>query len=118
VSVFGFFRRMTGGGAEGPVRELSQLCAALLAESGEYASTALAREAVAKWRALDDAAREQFFDVLATQYSPAETRLKTAAADYQADPSSENLIRPASRRAASCSTASTWRPAALRRWCR
>ncbi len=93
MSVFGFFRRMTGGGAEGPVQELSQLCAALLAESGEYASTALAREAVAKWRALDDAAREQFFDVLATQYSPAETRLKTAAADYQADPSSENLIR-------------------------
>jgi malonyl-CoA decarboxylase len=93
VNVFRFLRRFTGGGAEGPVRELSQLCDALLAESGEYASTAIAREAVARLRALDDAAREQFFDVLASKYSPAETQLKVAAADYQADPSGENLIR-------------------------
>ena len=46
MSVPAFLRRIfRGGGAEGGVRELAQLCDALLAESGEYASTALAREA-------------------------------------------------------------------------
>jgi malonyl-CoA decarboxylase len=93
VSVFGFLRRITGGGAAAPVQELAQLCDALLAESGEYASTALAREAVARLRALDDAGREEFFDVLAAKYSPAEAQLKDAAAAYQAAPSSDNLIR-------------------------
>jgi malonyl-CoA decarboxylase len=93
VSVLWFLRRFTGGGAEGPVRELAQLCDALLAESGEYASTALAREALAKWRSLDEASRERFFDVLAAKYSPPEARLKAAAAAYQADPSSDNLIQ-------------------------
>jgi malonyl-CoA decarboxylase len=83
---------MTGGGAEALVRELASICDALLAESGEYASTALAREAVARWHALDEAAREKFFDVLA-RYSPPEARLKEAAAAYQAAPSSDNLIR-------------------------
>jgi len=93
VSVLGFLRRMTGGGAEGAVRELAQICEALLAESGEYASTALAREAVTRLRSLNDAALAQFFDVLATQYSPAEGRLKGAAAAYQAEPSTDNLIQ-------------------------
>ena len=92
MSVPAFLKRIFGGGgADGGVRELSQLCDALLAESGEYASTALAREAVAKWRALDERAREQFFDVLAG-YSPPEDRLKAAAAAYLAEASSENLI--------------------------
>jgi malonyl-CoA decarboxylase len=93
VNVPSFLRRIfSGGGADGGVRELAQLCDALLAESGEYASTALAREAVAKWRALDEGARERLFDVLAG-YSPPEEKLKAAAAAYQGEPSSENLIR-------------------------
>jgi malonyl-CoA decarboxylase len=93
VNVPSFLRRIfSGGGADGGVRELAQLCDALLAESGEYASTALAREAVAKWRAMDEGARERFFDVLAG-YSPPEEKLKAAAAAYQGEPSSENLIR-------------------------
>ena len=93
MTIFGFFRRSGSAGAEGPVRELAQLCDALLAESGEYASTALAREAVARWHLLDEAAREQFFDVLATDYSPAEAQLQAAAAAYQAEPSSDHLIQ-------------------------
>jgi malonyl-CoA decarboxylase len=93
VNVLGFLRRIAGADAAAPVRELAQLCDALLAESGEYASTALAREAVARLRELDDAAREQFFDVLAAEYSPAEAALKDAAAAYQATPTSDNLIR-------------------------
>jgi malonyl-CoA decarboxylase len=93
VNVPSFLRRIFSGGGGDAVRELAQLCDALLAESGEYASTALAREAVAKWQSLDERAREQFFDVLAERYSPSEERLKAAAAAYQAEPSSENLIR-------------------------
>ena len=93
MKLFGFFRKPGGAGSEGPVRELAQLCDALLAESGEYASTALAREAVERWHLLDEAAREQFFDVLATEYSPAEAQLQAAAAAYQAEPSSDHLIR-------------------------
>ena len=93
MNVPSFLRRIfSGGGADGGVRELAQLCDALLAESGEYASTALAREAVARWQALDERARESFFDVLAG-YSPPQEKLKAAAAAYQADPSSDNLIR-------------------------
>jgi malonyl-CoA decarboxylase len=92
VNVPSFLRRIfSGGGADGGVRELAQLCDALLAESGEYASTALAREAVARWQALEERARESFFDVLAG-YSPAQEKLKAAAAAYQTDPSSDNLI--------------------------
>jgi len=96
VSVPSFLRRILGGGHGGierRVHELAALCDALLAESGEYASTALAREAVAKWQALDERAREGFFDVLAGSYSPEAEALTRAAAAYQADPSSENLIR-------------------------
>jgi malonyl-CoA decarboxylase len=93
VKIFGFFRRSGGAGAEGPVRERAQIFDALLAESGEYASTALAREAVARWHALEEPAREQLFDVLAAGYSPAEAQLQAAAAAYQAQPSSDNLIR-------------------------
>jgi malonyl-CoA decarboxylase len=93
VNVLGLLRRIAGVGAAAPVQDLAQICDALLAESGEYASTALAGEAVARLRALDDAAREQFFDVLAANYSPAEAALKEAAAAYQAAPTSENLIR-------------------------
>ena len=92
MNVLELWRRFTGGGADGLVRELESICDALLAESGEYASTALAREAVARWHALDEAGREKFFDVLA-RYSPPEARLKEAAAAYQAAPTSDNLIR-------------------------
>ena len=93
MNVFGFLRRMAGAGAPAPVQELAQICDALLAESGEYASTALAGEAVARLRALDDAGRKQFFDVLAANYSPAEAALKDAAAAYQAAPTNDNLIK-------------------------
>jgi malonyl-CoA decarboxylase len=94
VNVSSFLRRIfSGGGGDDAVRDVAQLCDALLAESGEYASTALACEAVAKWQMLDERSREQFFDVLAARYSPPEERLKAAAADYGADPCGENLIR-------------------------
>ena len=73
--------------------QLFTLCDALLAESGEYASTALAREALAGYQTLDALGREQFFDTLAREYSPSPQAVGKTAAAFQADPSADNLAR-------------------------
>ena len=86
-----FLRRLFGkdGGGE----NLFTLCTALMRESGEYASTALAGEALDAYQKLDEQGRAQFFDVLAREYSPAPEAVSQAAAAYQADPSAGNLAR-------------------------
>ena len=63
-----FLRRLIGG--SGRRSQVFQLCDALLAERGEYASTALARETLAAYQGLGAEARTQFFEVLARAYSP------------------------------------------------
>jgi malonyl-CoA decarboxylase len=91
-----FLRKLLGGGQGGverPTRELVSLCEQLLAESGEYASTALARDALSAYEGLDERSREAFFELLARHYSPSPEAVSRAAADYQADPSPENLAR-------------------------
>jgi malonyl-CoA decarboxylase len=91
-----FLRRLFGkggGGVESAVQQLLELCNALMAESGEYASTALAREAIDAYEALDERGREQFFDILARDYSPSPEAVSQSAAAYQADPSPANLAR-------------------------
>src|SRR5262249_54049047 len=68
-----FLRRLLSGGQGGVdrrIHELLSLCESLLAESGEYASTALARDALAAYQALEPQLQEQFFDALARHYSP------------------------------------------------
>ena len=68
-----FLRKLLGGGqsaVERRTRELVGLCEALLAERGEYTSTALARDALTACQGLDERSREDFFDVLARHYSP------------------------------------------------
>jgi malonyl-CoA decarboxylase len=88
-----FLRRLFGGGTPQPsLPRLLSLCQALLAESGEYASAALAREALAAYQGLDTASREAFFDALARDYSPAPEAVAKAAADYQTDPSPEHFL--------------------------
>jgi len=90
-----FLRKLIGGGRAGIDRrtnELVSLCNALLAESGEYASTALARDALAAYERLDERLRDQFFDMLARHYSPSPDAVGRAAAAYQANPSAENLV--------------------------
>jgi malonyl-CoA decarboxylase len=90
-----FLRKLIGGSRAGIDRrtnELVSLCNALLAESGEYASIALARDALAAYERLDEPCRAEFFDVLARHYSPSPDAVGRAAAAYQANPSAENLI--------------------------
>ena len=91
-----FLRKLLGGGQGGVerrVRDLLALCESLLSERGEYTSTALTREALAAYEALDERSREEFFDALARQYSPSGEAVMRAATDYQADPSPRNLAR-------------------------
>ena len=95
MSASSFLRRLIGarGGMDGTMRHLFSLCDALLAESGEYASMAIAREALQGYQALDERGREQFFDVLARDYSPSPEAVGLTASAYQADPSPDNLAR-------------------------
>jgi malonyl-CoA decarboxylase len=95
MSASSFLRRLTGGRGSmgGAAQNLFALCDALLAESGEYASTALAREALEAYQRLDERGRREFFDVLARDYSPSPEAVAQSAAAYQADPSPDNLAQ-------------------------
>jgi malonyl-CoA decarboxylase len=85
-----FLRKLIGGDRR--TESLLALCNALLAESGEYASTALARDALAAYGALDERSRNEFFDVLSSDFSPSAEVIGRAAGAYQAEPTPENLI--------------------------
>jgi malonyl-CoA decarboxylase len=52
-----------------------------------------ARDALSAYEGLDERSREGFFELLARHYSPSPEAVSRAAADYQADPSPENLAR-------------------------
>jgi malonyl-CoA decarboxylase len=91
-----FLKRLLGGasgGLERGTQELLALCDALLAERGEFASIALARDALNAFEVLDERCRDEFFDALARRYSPSPEAVSRAAGAYQLDPSPENLIR-------------------------
>jgi malonyl-CoA decarboxylase len=95
VNTGSFLRRLLGGKTEAVDRRtqlLTSICGALLAERGEYASTALARDALTAWQALDERCQDEFFEVLARAYSPSPEAVGRAAAAYQADPSPDNLL--------------------------
>jgi malonyl-CoA decarboxylase len=53
----------------------------------------LAREALESYQALDEQGRNQFFDLLARDYSPSPEAVTQSAIAYQADPSPQNLAR-------------------------
>ena len=96
MSPASFLRKLLGGGQGGVERgtqELVALCESLLSERGEYASSALARDALLAYERLDERCREEFFDVLARHYSPSPEAVGRAASAYQVDPSPENLIQ-------------------------
>src|SRR3954463_5548607 len=95
MSAASFLRKLIGAGRGGMNRrteELLPLCSALLSESGEYASTALAREALVAYEALDERSRDEFFEALARQYSPSPESVGRAASAYQSDPTTDNLM--------------------------
>ena len=123
-----FLRKLLGGGqsdASTAARsELARRCAsALLAERGEYASTrARARRAHRLPGARRALRASDFFDVLARALLAFARRRWRAprrpTRRIRRPTTSQRCRRRSSRRARSCSAASTWRPAAPRRWSR
>ncbi len=69
------------------------LCHALLSERGEVSGARLAQEALASYRALDEAALGVFFDLLVKEFSPKPEEVARCAEAYHRDPSQPNLIR-------------------------
>jgi len=96
MSATSFLRRLFGrtrDAIDPRAVELIALCESLLGERGEVSGAALARDALAIYRTLGGRQREQFFDVLAQDYSPAPESVSRAADAYRFDPTPENLIR-------------------------
>jgi len=73
-------------------RRTVSLCQALLSERGEASGAALAREALAAYRALSGPALAAFFDVLAEEFSPDPQTVWEAADAYRQDASPVRLI--------------------------
>jgi len=94
VNALAFLRRVIGRLRPGDqrVQRLVSLCEALLGERGEVSGAALARDALATYQALESRAREEFFDVLARDFSPSPEAIGKAADAYRYDPTPENLI--------------------------
>lgn len=95
MGIASIFGRLLGreDGGDRRTRNLISLCQALLGERGEASGVALARETLAAYRNLDGEAREQFFDVLAREFSPAPDDVGKAADAYRYDPTPANLLR-------------------------
>jgi malonyl-CoA decarboxylase len=81
------------GGGEHQSAHAIELCRALLSERGEVSGAALAREALAAYNGLSDAAIPVFFDQLATEFSPDPQQLDRACEDYRAGPSADALAQ-------------------------
>ena len=96
MSASSFLRRLLGRmrpGIDQRTQHLVSLCEALLGERGEVSGAALAREAVAAYRALDERGREEFFDVLGREFAPSPEAVGRAADAYRYEPTPQNLIR-------------------------
>ncbi len=74
-------------------REAISLCRGLLGERGEASGAVLARDALAAFSALRPATRDQFFEILATEFSPSPDAVGEAADAYRSDPTPANLLR-------------------------
>ena len=96
-----FFRRLVRsvvpaserGRLQRQVKQAVQLCHALLSEGGEVSGAALARDTLAAYNALPEAALPFFFDRLVSEFSPDPAALDQAYEAYREQPTQDNLIR-------------------------
>ena len=68
------------------------LCHALLSERGDVSGARLARDALAAYQRLEEAALGVFFQLLAREFSPDPQQVGRAADAYRQDPSQSNLV--------------------------
>jgi malonyl-CoA decarboxylase len=91
-----FLRRLLGKmrpGVNHHTQHLVSLCETLLGERGEVSGAVLARDALAVYRLLDERGREEFFNILASEFAPSPEAVGKAADAYRYDPTPENLIQ-------------------------
>jgi malonyl-CoA decarboxylase len=97
-----FFRRLFGSIGRRPgmvpraairrARHAISLCHALMSERGEVSGARIAREALAAYQDLDDAALGIYFDLLVKEFSPNPEEVGRVSDAYRQDPSQANLI--------------------------
>jgi len=96
MSAASFLRNLLGrsrADAGRNTQHLVSLCEALLGERGEVSGAALAREALSAYQALDARGREEFFNLLGSEFAPSPDAIGKAADAYRVDPNADNLIR-------------------------
>jgi malonyl-CoA decarboxylase len=74
-------------------RHSISLCHALMSERGEVSGARIAREALAAYQELDDAALGIYFDLLVKEFSPDPEEVGRVADAYRSDPTQANLIQ-------------------------
>jgi malonyl-CoA decarboxylase len=69
------------------------LCRHLLSERGEASQTALAREIISGYAAMNASQRAGFYEMLCREFSPDESAIHRAAAAYRQKPGTDTLAR-------------------------
>lgn len=82
-------RRNGSSDAKQTASELIELCEALLSGRGEASGTAMAREVLDRYHHLDEAGRLTFFETLAKQYGPDQSKLMQAIESWRAAPTED-----------------------------
>ena len=77
--------------AQRRAHRLVSLLRTLISERGEATGATLARRAVALYRGLDEAGRQDLFEALASEFSPDRDAVLAAAVAYHAQPSATHL---------------------------
>jgi malonyl-CoA decarboxylase len=90
--MFVFKRRVGVRGKESTSVTAIELCRALLSERGEVSGARLAAQALAECEKFDAAALEEFFDVLARDFSPDPAAVWSAAEAYHRTASPPHLL--------------------------
>jgi malonyl-CoA decarboxylase len=74
-----------------PAAGLIELCRILLSERGEVSGIRIAQEILKGYRKLNPSGRDEFFDALATGFSPDPVRVSEASTRYLQEPSAVTL---------------------------
>jgi len=88
-------RSLLEGAPDGKIdlETLQELSRTLVAGHGEFSGSLLAQQIIKGYTALDDTAKLVFFQFLASEFMPDQTRLEASAKSYLDDPSPDHLAQ-------------------------